>query len=208
MATVNSYTGNMPTPDRTSLAAIVLAARELLDSDGLAAVTMQGVAARVGVRAPSLYKRVRSRDELIRLVAEATLHDLTERVSPSATAEELLNGFRMFAREFPAAFQLVMNPEPGTPSVSTEANIAFSAGILRVARDLAGEAEALEAARTLTAWATGFISMELNGRFRLGGEVDRAWEFGMSRIIAAVGTPESAALPGGAPGRQVLPSPK
>ena len=61
----------MPTPDRTSLADIVAAARQILESEGLAGLTMQAVAQRVGVRAPSLYKRVRNRDDLIRLVTEA-----------------------------------------------------------------------------------------------------------------------------------------
>ncbi|MGO4536260.1 TetR/AcrR family transcriptional regulator [Leifsonia sp. 2MCAF36] len=179
----------MPAPDRTSLDAIVLAARKILETDGLTCVTMQAVAARVGVRAPSLYKRVRNRDELIRLVAEATLRDLTGRLHSTSNAQDLLNGLRVFAKESPAAFQLVMTPDPGAPVASSDVNIASSAGILRVASDLAGEASALEAARTLTAWATGFISMELNGRFRLGGDVDRAWEFGLTRIIRAVGMP-------------------
>ena len=178
----------MPTPERTSLDAIVLAARDLLERDGLAGVSMQAVATRVGVRAPSLYKRVQSREELIRLVAEATLGDLADRVDASTTARELVDGLRTFAKERPAAFQLVMAPGPGTPRPSDEANSASSAVLLRIAADLVGEARALEAARTLTAWATGFITMELNGSFRLGGDPEAAWEFGAARLIAALRT--------------------
>ncbi|MGW4157930.1 TetR/AcrR family transcriptional regulator, partial [Micromonospora chersina] len=66
----------MPTPERTSLDAIVEAARTIVESQGLAHLTMQAVAERVGVRAPSLYKRVRNRDALVQLVTEATLLDL------------------------------------------------------------------------------------------------------------------------------------
>jgi hypothetical protein len=57
-----------------------------------------------------------------------------------------------------------------------------SAPILRVARELVGVDAALEAARLVTAWATGFIDMELAGAFRLGGDVDRAFEFGLERL--------------------------
>jgi AcrR family transcriptional regulator len=189
MATVNSYTDDMPTPDRTSLDAIVATARDLLESDGLAGVTMQAVATRVGVRAPSLYKRVQSREELIRLVATATLHELAARVDDTTSAAELLDAFRAFGQERPAAFRLVMTPGAGVPVADRELSALSSAALLRVATELAGEADALEAARTLTAWATGFISMELNGSFRLGGDVDRAWRYGVTRVVAAITAP-------------------
>ena len=186
MASVNSYTGGMPTPDRTSLDAIVLAASELLENDGLTGLTMNAVAHRVGVRAPSLYKRVQGRDRLIQLVAEATLTGLAARLDAESSAVELANTLRAFGHERPAAFQLVMTPGPGTPGAGDTFAAVASEAVLRIAGRLAGEEHALEAARTLTAWATGFISMELNGRFRLGGDVERAWKFGVTRIVDAI----------------------
>jgi len=186
MATVNSYTGWMPTPERTSLDAIVLAARDLLEKDGLAALTMHAVAHRVGVRTPSLYKRVASRNQLIQLVAEATLTEVADRLNAQTGPVELANTLRAFGHERPAAFQLVMTPGAGTPVAAAEFGAAASASVLRVAGELAGEENALEAARLLTAWASGFISMELNGGFNLGGDVERAWEFGVARIVAAI----------------------
>ena len=44
---------------------------------------MQAIAERVGVRAPSLYKRVRDRDALLRLIAEATIDELGDRLAAS-----------------------------------------------------------------------------------------------------------------------------
>jgi len=186
MARVNSYTGEMPTPDRTSLDQIVLAARELLERDGLAGLTMQAVAHRVGVRAPSLYKRVPGRDGLIRLVAEATLAELAERLDPEDDAARLAGIFRAFGHEYPAGFQLVMTPGAGTPVAADEFGAAASEAVLRVAGRLAGEEHALDAARLFTAWAVGFIGMELNGNFRLGGDLEGAWAFGVQRIVAAM----------------------
>ena len=186
MATVNSYTVIMPTPDKTSLDAIVQAARALLEEDGLGGLTMQAVARRVGVRAPSLYKRVQSRDELIQLVAEASLTDLADRLNASSSPLQLANRFRAFGHEHPAAFQLIMTPGAGTPVARPEFGLAASEAVLQLAGTLAGTDDALEAARTFTAWAAGFVSMELNGGFNLGGNIEQAWEFGVTRIVAAI----------------------
>ena len=177
----------MPTPDRTSLDAIVLAARDLLESEGLAGLSMQAVAARVGVRAPSLYKRVANREELIQFVAEATLRELGERLDEAGNLEQLAGEFRAFGHERPAAFQLIVTPGAGTPTARPEFGASASQSILRLAGELAGEERALEAARTLTAWAAGFVSMELNSGFNLGGDVDEAWRFGLASIVRAIG---------------------
>jgi AcrR family transcriptional regulator len=185
----------MPTPDRTTLASIVSAACDLLEKDGLAGLTMQAVAGRVGVRAPSLYKRVQSRDQLIQLVAEATLTELARRLDASSSVLKIANSFRAFGMERPAAFLLIMMPGPGVPVSRNEFGAAASKPILRLARELAGDEHALEAARTLTAWAAGFISMELNSGFRLGGDIDDAWEFGVARIIEAITSSRSRSSP-------------
>jgi hypothetical protein len=66
---------------------------------------------------------------------------------------------------------------------------ASSAPVLRVAAALAGERDALHAARTFTAWLNGFVSMELAGAFRLGGDVEHAFEYGVERIADAVASP-------------------
>jgi AcrR family transcriptional regulator len=179
----------MPTPDRTSLDAILLAARELLEADGPAGLTMAAIAARVGVRAPSLYKRVENREALLRSVAEATLTDLAERLDGAGSAREVLDAFRAFGHERPAAFQLVMTPGPGVPTARREFGAAASAAALRVGEELVGPTHALDAARTLTAWVAGFVIMELNGGFQLGGDVDEAWDFGAGRVLAALAAP-------------------
>lgn len=183
----------MPTPDRTSLDAIVHAARGILESEGLAGLTMQAVAQQVGVRAPSLYKRVDGRDELIRLVAEATLTDLAARLSSARDLGALATSFRSFGHEWPAAFQLVMSPGAGNPVARPKFGATASEPVLALAGEIAGDKHALEAARTVTSWAVGFVSMELNGNFALGGDIDEAWRFGVERIVAALATPQHPA---------------
>ncbi|MEU8184044.1 TetR/AcrR family transcriptional regulator [Micromonospora sp. NPDC049047] len=189
----------MPTPDRTSLADIVTAARHILESQGLPGLTMQAVAERVGVRAPSLYKRVRNRDALIRLVAEATVREMGEQLDavagsgdPGRDLRELAHAFRAFAHAHPAGYHLIFasGPEESRPSLDTLT--LASAPALRVAADLAGPEHALPGARMITAWVNGFVSMELAGAFNLGGDLDETFEFGIARLTAAL----TAATPG------------
>ena len=49
-----------------------------------------------------------------------------------------------------------------------------------------GARATLEGARTIVAWAHGFVSMELAGAFRLGGDLDAAYAFGIESILAGV----------------------
>lgn len=178
----------MPTPDRTSLAEIVDAGRALLESGGPSGVTMSAVADRVGVRAPSLYKRVRDRDALILLVGEATADELSGRLAASPpTLAEYARAFRAFAHERPEGFRL-MFAMPGTAEAAGRA----AAPIIEATRELVGEERALDAARLFTAWATGFVSMELAGSFRMGGDVDGAFEFALATIQAGLGSQSDA----------------
>ena len=189
----------MPTPHRTSLDAIITAGRDLLETNGLEGLTMQAVADRVGVRPPSLYKRVRNRSDLIALVADATTRDLGLRLdaaadepggTPQVRLRRLADTARRFAHERPAGFRLVFAPTVDA-RVGDDALAAASASVLRVAGELAGDDHALDAARTFTAWTNGFVSMELAGAFRLGGDVDRAFDFGIERLAAAVARPSA-----------------
>src|SRR3954469_8526073 len=119
--TSNPEGDRMPTPDRTSLEAIVAAGRDILRTDGLPGLTMQAVALRVGVRAPSLYKRVRNRDELLRLIIEAVLRDLDGLVegvladggsNAAHDLAELARTMRAFARGNPVEYRLIFADVP------------------------------------------------------------------------------------------------
>lgn len=185
----------MPSPERAGPAAIIAAARALVEEGGLPALTMQGVAERVGVRAPSLYKRFRDRDELIRRVAESVADELGIRLraagaavgdDPAVVLTALARALRDFAREAPEGYRLVFSPLSAAARPSLEVLAGSSAPVLEAAARLAGPEHALEAARTVTAWANGFLLMELGDAFRLGGDVERAYEWGLGRLVAAL----------------------
>ncbi len=183
----------MPTPPRTSLDAIVAAGRTVLAREGVSGVTMQQVGDAVGVRAPSLYKHVPSRSALIRLVAEDLVADIAQRLEDAARTGDpgqdlraLATTLRAFALDDPRAFDLLFTPLPADASPDTSTFAAAVDPVLRVATELAGPDHALDAARTVTAWAFGFLRMELSGDFQLGGDVSRAFEFGLEALITGL----------------------
>lgn len=184
----------MPTPSRTSREAIIRAARTILEAEGLDELTMQRVAQIVGVRAPSLYKHVRNRAELVRLVSDDVATDLTATIDravtddadPASNLRAIARAFRAFARANPRAYALVFAALPDEWRASPEMLLRASEAVLATTAALAGPEHALPAARTVVAWAHGFVGMELAGAFRLGGSVDEAFTYGIERLAASL----------------------
>lgn len=179
----------MPTPPKTSLPAIVAAGRRILEAEGLEALTLQAVAWAVGVRAPSLYKRIDGRGDLVRRISTDAAAELGAALAAAAStgdpAEDLramAQAARGFARANPRAYALLFSPLPDAWRADERLNIDIAGLIVRAAGDLAGPENATEAARTVVAWVHGFVTMELAGAFRLGGDIDRAFDFGIDRI--------------------------
>ena len=198
----------MPAHSQTSTEAIVAAGRHLLEERGMDALTMRDVAAAVGVRAPSLYKRVRNRSDLFRLILENVADELTSALDaaagsgdPAADLKAMAAAYRSFAHLNPVAYTLMYSPHP-MPG-ATARSVRSSAALLRVVAELAGQKHALPAARTIVAWANGFITMELAGAFRLGGDVEQAWDFGLDRILTAIRCADR--VPRSSPGGQEVP---
>jgi AcrR family transcriptional regulator len=92
-----------------SRARIHQTALRIMDADGLAGLSMRKLAAELGVRAPSLYGHVASKDELLHAVA----NDLMEAVDISGfgTGDWRL-GLRMWARSYRAALGTHPNMVP------------------------------------------------------------------------------------------------
>lgn len=171
----------MPTPSRTSREEIVTASLPILEAEGPRGLTMQAVAQSVGVKAPSLYKHVRDRDALVLLVTEAALAHLTTRLSQAADLPSLAHAMRGWAREYPESFRLALSG-----NATQSALDASSQPVLRACARLVGEDQALPAARLVTAWCFGFLTMELGGRFQLGGDIDEAFNYGLERITGSL----------------------
>ena len=181
-----------PAPARTSADAIVAAARHILESGGLGSVTMRSVADAVGVKGPSLYKRVPDRAALLRAISESVIGELekamshaTESDDPRADLRAAAVAYRAFVMRNPNGYRLLFTDlGDGNPDPSTLA--ALGQPVVNAMTRLAGPSDALEGARTFVAWAHGFVSMELAGAFRLGGDLEAGYAFGIDAILDGV----------------------
>ncbi|MGC4116822.1 MAG: TetR/AcrR family transcriptional regulator [Myxococcales bacterium] len=183
----------MPTVPKTSPESIVKAARRLVARGGAPGLSLQSVARAVGVQAPSLYKHFDDRTALLRAVAVEASRELAAAQLAAAGAEGPLErrleavarAQRDFARRQPHLYALVFDAHvrlERSPKDQQQLEALFAL----LAEWMGGGEEVLEGARLLTAFVHGFASMERAGAFQLGGDVDRAFDFGLKRVLRAL----------------------
>jgi AcrR family transcriptional regulator len=149
---------------------VVDATVAMIDERGMAAVTMRGLAARLGVEAMSLYKHVENRDKLFDAVVDRIVNELSHdqgvaRV-PSAGWRPYLagiaRGIRRYALAHPHAFPLVATrpseaPWINPPLRSVEWIEAFLCGL---ATEGFTDEQILFAYRSFNGFLLGFLLLE------------------------------------------------
>jgi AcrR family transcriptional regulator len=183
----------MPSPPKTTDDQVVAAARKLIRRKGRDGFSMNDVAAAVGVRAPSLYGRFSHREALLAAVELALWAELAgafakapRRSDPVEALTELARAYRAFAKANPREYALMFDPRAERSEQGTAARAASLAPAMPAFVAYVGEQQALPAARVLTPFLHGFVSMELAGAFRLGPGIDAAFEHGVATILAGL----------------------
>lgn len=165
------------------------AALELLEEDGPEAVTMRAVAARIGIKAPSLYKHVPDKDDLeTLLMAEGFRRSgaaFADAVADSRDPLSAIAGvYRGWATDHPHLYRLMTHkplPRDKLPAGVEEAAARPLVEAVGGDRDLARAAWAL---------AHGLTSLELAGRFPPDADVDAAWRAGVAALNHAASRSE------------------
>jgi AcrR family transcriptional regulator len=182
-----------PAAARTSREEIVAAARDLLETGGIEAVTMQAVAGRVGIRGPSLYKRFASRAALLAAIAEDAFADQARIFArairgddPATDLRRVAVAYRRWAHRHPGTYGLLFAPVGDDARPPAEAGAQAAAPVINAVAEIVGRDHALDAARLLTAFVHGFVSMELARAFRLGGDTNAAFEYGIAAVLRSL----------------------
>jgi AcrR family transcriptional regulator len=163
-------------------AVIVGAALEILEAEGMDAVSMRRIAERVGIQAPSLYNHFRDKSAIKNALISYGFADLAERSEPALASKDpigtLARAYRAFAVAHPHLYRL-MHDEPLDrdqlePGVEDRARTPA----LRIFGSL-------DLARAAWAFAHGMVILELNDRFLPEGDLEAAWEIGLSALRRA-----------------------
>ena len=164
--------------------AVVAAAGELVDAQGLDALTLTALATRLGVRPPSLYAHVDGLADLrarlasrgARLLGDALVRAAAGRSGTSAL-RAVAGAYRDFALAHPglyAATQRIAPGGDGAPAV--ELMVAVVDGYRLVGAD------ALHGVRTVRAALHGFIDLEQTGGFGMDLDPEESW----TRMLAVL----------------------
>lgn len=181
---------DMPAQAKTTDASVIAAARRLLETKGIDGLTLTDVAAAVGLRAPSLYRRFESREALLHHVELALWSALAEVLRKAARPADPLASltaqavaYRRFAKKNPYGYALLFQSAAPRSQAGLRAREQAFAASLPAFANLVGEEQVLSAARVLTPYLHGFVSMELAGAFRFGGGLDAAFRRGIATIL-------------------------
>lgn len=147
-------------------------AAELADDEGLERLTVTALAARAGVRPPSLYAHVGGTDDLRRRVGLLALEELADRAAAALAGRSgrdalvaLGDVYRDYAREHPGRYAAARTPlDAATAAASAGPRLAeLQRAVLR-GYDLTGD-DQTHAVRLLGSVYHGFTSLEAAGGF-------------------------------------------
>lgn len=160
---------------------VVEEAERLVDEGDL---TLAALAARLGVRVPSLYKHVDGLDALLRALrtrATAELADVMRRSAVGVARDDaviaLARAYRTWAAQHPGRYLLAQHPPAPDDA---EAVVAAEAAVQVVADVLAGydmaDEDRIDAIRALRASIHGFVMLESAGGFGMPRETNRSFD--------------------------------
>jgi len=163
---------------------VVTTAAIMADEVGLKSLTLAALAARLGVKQPSLYKHIDSLAGLHRSVSLLAKRELGEALSRAAVGRSgadaifaMSHAYRNWAILHPGRYDVSQTmPAPGDVEDETVmlAAVHIIADVL-IAYELEGD-DSVDAIRAFRSLLHGFVSLETSGGFALKADIDRSFD--------------------------------
>jgi AcrR family transcriptional regulator len=163
--------------------AVVGAAEELADAEGLEAVTLATLARQLGVRAPSLYAHIGGLPDLRRRLATRGRRRLAEALQSAAAGRArgdalaaVADAYRAYAREHPGTYAALQRaPDPDDEEATAAAAHAVDVFLAMLRGYALEHDDAIHATRIVRAAVHGFVSLEANEGFGLPVDIDETF---------------------------------
>jgi AcrR family transcriptional regulator len=184
--------------DDATAQALLAAAEDIVESDGVDALSVRGVAARIGSTTRAVYSLFGSKDGLVAALGAHAFDLLGAGVEALPTTDDpcadLVDAglvFRCFARQHPSLFHIAVQRTAIAPDLAARfrpaAQRAFAHLESRVARleerRLLGGRSVHGAASQLHALCEGLAALELRGVFIAEPDAERLWREALSALI-------------------------
>jgi AcrR family transcriptional regulator len=176
----------MATRTRLTKSGVVQAAMELINEEGLSALSLNRLAEKLNIRTPSLYNHVEGLPGLQRELAVMNARMLADRLNAAAIGKsgpalfmDVAQAFRGFVKEYPGLYLSTLRSS-GKQSVQDENLIheeerALKVGLAVMASlALQGE-DAIHAVRAFRSMVHGFATLEVAGGFGLPEDCDKSF---------------------------------
>jgi AcrR family transcriptional regulator len=163
--------------------AVVAAAAQLADADGLESVTLARLAGTLGVRSPSLYAHVDGLADLRRRLAARGARELAAELQAAVAGRArndalsaMADAYRAYARAHPGTYAALQRPPARGDPEGAGAAADVVGVVLAVLRGYGLEGDAaIHAARIVRAALHGFVSLEAEGGFGIPLALDDSY---------------------------------
>ena|SRR5437773_5017306 len=158
---------------------IVSVARALLVEDGVEGLTLGRVAARLGIKPPSLYKHFANKRELEAVLIAEGLEAFTQALEWGGQGlASIARAYRRFALSNPQLYRLITERPLPRDLLPDGLEARAAAPIVAAAGDP-------DLARAAWAFAHGMVQLELADRFPPDADLDPAWTKAIEAFEAA-----------------------
>lgn len=185
---------------RLDRATVVQAAAEILKEEGPEALSLSGLAGRLGVKPPSLYNHIEGLEDLQYALAALNARMLADRLAEAAigsSGPELLTRvaqtYRAYIKEFPGLYLSTLqlsNPQGAAGEAirrDSERSVQIAAAAVS-SFGLQGQ-DAIHAVRALRSAIHGFATLEIAGGFGLPLDCDESFRRLIDLLIQGLQRP-------------------
>jgi AcrR family transcriptional regulator len=180
---------------------VVQSAVELINNEGLEALSLNRLADRLGIRTPSLYNHVDGLPGLRRELSLLNARYLAERLSDAAIGQSgpelvmtVMQAYRAYIKEFTGLYMSTLRVSGAQdvvdPELQKEEARSLKVALAVVASfGLEGE-NAIHAVRGLRSLVHGFATLEISGGFGMPFDLDESFARLVELFIAGLQRPE------------------